>query len=108
MPTRSSSWADGPLATAVDNLLSGLLTVKFRDSVRGLGRHDRTQRLLAAHAVLVVTAFCDALDEFVHRESVDPLRLSRDEQLRLVAAPAGQDRLPRSRLLVRPRPLPGP
>ncbi|HEX5203045.1 MAG TPA: AAA family ATPase [Actinoplanes sp.] len=105
----------GPLATAADNLLggllsvatlggsdaalgffdakaemarlSGLLTAKINDSVRGLGRHDRSQRLLAAHAVLVVTAFFDATDDFDRGESLDA---SRDEQLSAAGAPPGE------------------
>jgi hypothetical protein len=43
--------------------LSGLLTAQFQDSVRGLKRYDRNQRLLAAHAVLAVTALFEALDD---------------------------------------------
>ncbi|MFC7274617.1 NACHT domain-containing protein [Paractinoplanes rhizophilus] len=105
----------GPLATAADNLLGGLLSVatlggsdaalgffdakaemarlsgllsaKINDSVRGLGRHDRSQRLLAAHAVLVVTAFFDATDDFDRGESLDA---SRDEQLSAAGAPPGE------------------
>ncbi|WP_433382184.1 NACHT domain-containing protein [Actinoplanes sp. CA-142083] len=105
----------GPLATTIDNLLggllsvatlggseaalgffdakaemvrlSGLLTAKINDSVRGLGRHDRSQRLLAAHAVLVVTAFFDALDEFLPEDA----GLSRNEQLRRIGVPPGED-----------------
>jgi hypothetical protein len=81
---------DSPTVAALDRALGGLLLVatagtselalslfdakaegvrlgreivaSLRDRVRGLSRFDRTQRLHAAHAVVVVTAFFEALD----------------------------------------------
>jgi NACHT conflict system protein len=41
-------------------VISGL-----RERNQRLGRFDRTQRLTAAHSIIVVTAFFDALDEFL-------------------------------------------
>jgi hypothetical protein len=38
------------------------IVASLRDRVRGFSRFDRTQRLHAAHAVVVVTAFFEALD----------------------------------------------
>ena len=99
----------GPLAKAIDNLLggalsvatlggsdaaigffdakaemvrlSGLLTAQINDSVRGLKRYDRNQRLLAAHGVLVVTALFEAFD--------GP-SLSRADQATTVGSPPGE------------------
>jgi hypothetical protein len=53
-----------PLAEAMTEVvrLGGRLAVT-PDSVRGSGCHNRTQRLLATHVVLVVTAFCEAAGE---------------------------------------------
>ena len=50
--------AKGELARLGSELVGGL-----GDRLRGLGRFDRSQRLLAAHAVVVVTAYFDALAE---------------------------------------------
>ncbi|MCF6475053.1 hypothetical protein FAF44_42790 [Nonomuraea sp. MG754425] len=56
-----------------DAFLRGL-----RDKMKGLSRHDATRRLAAAHSVIVVAAFLDALRE------VDVLReLSREDQRRI-------------------------
>ncbi|WP_189082054.1 NACHT domain-containing protein [Mangrovihabitans endophyticus] len=52
------------------------------DRVRGSGRLDRTARLHAAHAVIVVTAYFEAFD------LVDA-DLTREDQLRLAGAGAG-------------------
>src|SRR3712207_3744562 len=43
--------------------LGHVLTDKLHDRVRGLARHDRSSRLRAAHAILVVTAFFEAVDD---------------------------------------------
>ncbi|MFF5288295.1 NACHT domain-containing protein [Paractinoplanes globisporus] len=123
----------GPLAKAIDNLLggalsvatlggssaalgffdaksemvrlSGLLTASLNDSVRGLGRYDRSQRLLAAHCMLAVAAFFEALDECLAAASLsssapgsssppssspDPSSLSREEQVTQVGGPPGE------------------
>ncbi|MFC6566247.1 NACHT domain-containing protein [Actinoplanes utahensis] len=60
-------------------LLTGL-----DDRVRGLGRLDRTVRLHAAHAVIVVTAYFEEFD-------LPDADLSRDDQLRLAGAGAEAD-----------------
>ncbi|MEY9931698.1 hypothetical protein ABH926_006347 [Catenulispora sp. GP43] len=41
--------------------LSGELVTGLADRMRGLGRFDRTQRLVAAHKVVVITAYFEAL-----------------------------------------------
>ncbi|BCJ50126.1 hypothetical protein Asp14428_16010 [Actinoplanes sp. NBRC 14428] len=115
----------GPVGRAVDNLLGGVLSVataggsdlaislfdaktevirlgglvaaKIGDSVRGLGRHERSERLQAAHAVLVVAAFFEEADACLAGSGLRVPAFTRDEQLGLVAG-AGQgtlvDRLP--------------
>jgi hypothetical protein len=62
---------------------------RLSDSVRGLRRYDRTQRLHAAHSVLVVTAFFSALDECLAETRVASPGFSRDDQLMLAAARRG-------------------
>jgi hypothetical protein len=52
------------------------------DRLRGLGRLDRTARLHAAHAVIVVTAYFDAFDLL-------DAELTRADQLRLAGAADG-------------------
>src|SRR5689334_11643322 len=99
----------GPLAKAVDNLLGGMLsvataggsdlaislfdaktevvrlgrlvTVQINDSVRGYGRHERSRRLQAAHVVLVVTAFFEALDKCLAEVPVENPEFGREEEL---------------------------
>ncbi|GID26077.1 NACHT domain-containing protein [Paractinoplanes brasiliensis] len=106
----------GPLAKAVDNLLGGALSVataggsdlavslfdaktevvrlgtlvssSLNDSVRGLGRYERSERLQAAHAVLVVAAFFESVDECLTAAGIETVEFSRDDQLRLVGDPA--------------------
>jgi len=106
----------GPLGKAVDNLLGGALSLataggsdlalslfdakaemvrlggqvaaRINDVVRGLGRHDRSARLQAAHAVLVVTALFEALDECLEAAAVEQPGFARDEQLMLAGVPA--------------------
>lgn len=54
---------------------------RLRDKLKGLSRYDTTQRLVAAHAVIVLTAYLDALAE------VDVLReLTPDDQRRIIGA----------------------
>ncbi|MFI7600594.1 NACHT domain-containing protein [Actinoplanes sp. NPDC049681] len=101
----------GPAARAVDDLIGGVLSVataggsevalslfdaktemvrlghavagRIHETVRGLARHDRSSRLQASHAVLVVAAFFEAFDEVVTASGVASPQLTRDEQLRL-------------------------
>lgn len=71
---------------------------RLRDQVKGLSRYDTTQRLAAAHSVIVVTAYLDALAE------VDVLReLTPDDQRRIT----GAEEVGRSLISCR-APLPSP
>ncbi|GGM58245.1 hypothetical protein GCM10011608_49000 [Micromonospora sonchi] len=124
----------GPLAKAVDNLLGGALTVataggsdlaislfdakaevirlgnlvtaKISDAVRGLGRHDRSERLQAAHAVLVITAFFEELDECLTTAGIRRPDFTRDDQIEF-AAGRGEGTLV-EHFLRAPVPLPAP
>ena len=58
----------------------------------GLARFDRSQRLAAAHAVLVVASYFEALDEADLPVPVDRLALSRDEQAALATTGKGVPR----------------
>ncbi|MEV0974496.1 NACHT domain-containing protein [Microtetraspora glauca] len=62
-----------------DGLIRGL-----RDRVKRLARYDRTERLVAAHAVVVITAYFEALRELNILPRDD---LTRDDQERML----GQD-----------------
>ncbi len=64
------------------------LTVGLRDRLRGAGRVDRTRRLEAAHAVIVVTAYFEALAVARLPFSVRDLRTTRQEQLRVAGGSA--------------------
>jgi hypothetical protein len=58
----------------------------LRERLSGLGSFDRTQRLTAAHAVLVITAFFEAFDEALRADGfidIRNLQLSRGEQAAL-------------------------
>jgi hypothetical protein len=60
----------------------------IRDKTSGLNRFDRTQRLVAAHAVIVITAFYEALDDAFKNSAPGgfrDLRLTRAEQVALAA-----------------------
>src|SRR5262249_25068963 len=83
----------------------------LRDHATGVGRFDRTQRLVAAHSVLVVTAFYEALGEVLDGEpdlNLKAVELSRAEQ---VALATGEWRGPEhvdwvGPLIDRPPPMP--
>ncbi|WP_052809712.1 NACHT domain-containing protein [Streptomonospora alba] len=93
------SSAGGAIAQTGRRALTGI-----REKITGISRMDRTERVMAAHNILVAVAVFEALDE-VLEESRAPLRLSdldpqREEQLflcervlgeHLVADPAGVD-----------------
>ncbi|MBL7253925.1 NACHT domain-containing protein [Paractinoplanes lichenicola] len=124
----------GPLAKAVDNLLGGVLSVAtaggsdlaislfdaktevvrlgtlvsttLSDSVRGLGRYERSERLQAAHAVLVVAAFFESLEECLAAAGVESVDFSRDDQLRFAGDLAVGDLV--GRVLSTAVPLPAP
>ena len=59
------------------------LVAQTRDRLRGYSWYDRTQRLLAAHSVLVVTAFFEALARL---DLPYELSLTTEDQLRLAGA----------------------
>ncbi|GAA1990016.1 hypothetical protein GCM10009799_14850 [Nocardiopsis rhodophaea] len=63
------------------------LLTSVRERVNGIGRLDRTQRITAAHTVLVVVAFFEAVDECLAEEgsplALDDLELTADEQAQL-------------------------
>ena len=63
-------------------------TAAVQDRVTGLSRFDRTQRLVAAHAVIVITSFYEALGNALDAEdrqvSLQDLRLTRVEKIEVV------------------------
>ncbi|MFG2064884.1 NACHT domain-containing protein [Micromonospora sp. NPDC048871] len=103
----------GPLAKAVDNLFGGalavataggsdiassffdikpevsrlgsLVTAKLNESVRGLGRHERSELLQAAHTVLAITAFFEKLDECLTAAGLGRPEFTREDQLDFAA-----------------------
>ncbi|MCA2216080.1 NACHT domain-containing protein [Jidongwangia harbinensis] len=124
-----------PAGQAVDNLLGSALTIataggsdvalglfdakaemvrlghvvagRINDSVRGLGRYDRTQRLQAAHGILVVTSFFEAFDAAIRPTALPAPDLTRDDEIRLAAGTrVDGDWL--HRLLSAPLPVPSP
>ncbi|GIM88246.1 NACHT domain-containing protein [Paractinoplanes toevensis] len=123
----------GPLTKAVDNLLGGalnaatlggsdaalsffdakaemvrlggLVTTKITDLVRGLSRYNRTERLLAASAVLAVTSLFEALEDSLRLAGIEPAEFTREDQLGLVSAPS-EDWV--GSLITAPIPLPSP
>ncbi|MGP3956647.1 NACHT domain-containing protein [Nonomuraea sp. 3N208] len=73
---------------------------RLRDQVKGLSRYDTTQRLAAAHAVIVISAYLEVLGEVgVLRE------LTREDQARLTGLGDGPLT---SSLLSLPLPMPTP
>ncbi|MEV6302419.1 hypothetical protein AB0M02_23595 [Actinoplanes sp. NPDC051861] len=100
----------GPLLKFADNVAGGALSaatlggsdaaLSFFDAkteavrlgavvsgfVRGNGRYNRNQRLQAAHGVLVVAAFFEAVDTCLDAAGLGSSNLSRDQQVQLVAA----------------------
>jgi hypothetical protein len=63
----------------------------FAEHRQGLSRFDRTQRIQAAHAVVVITAYFEALTSAGLPFPLDQLELTKTEQVTLVV-----DRSPRS------------
>ncbi|GIE90632.1 hypothetical protein SAMN06264365_12146 [Actinoplanes regularis] len=70
--------------------LSHELVRGFSERRSGLSRHTRTERLEAAHAVLVIAAFFDSLTRVDLPKGLDANELAAAEQL-AVAARAGSD-----------------
>ena len=61
------------------------------DQRRGLSRFDRTQRIQAAHSVIVITAYFEALRSAELPFSVDQLELTKSEQMTLVVDHSAQN-----------------
>ncbi|MEV4351165.1 hypothetical protein AB0J83_42450 [Actinoplanes sp. NPDC049596] len=83
--------------------LGGLVAVHIGEAVRGLGRHERSERLQAAHVVLVVAAFFEELDDCLTAAGLAEPEFARDGQVAGEAAGTIVDRL-----LPAPVPLPAP
>jgi hypothetical protein len=66
------------------------LVQSVTDRRRGLSRFDRTQRIQAAHSVVVITAYFEALQSADLPFSVDELELTRNEQVMLTVDRAAQ------------------
>lgn len=64
------------------------LVLGLRDRLRGARRADRTRRLEAAHTIVVVTAYFEALADAQLPIAVSELRLTRQDQLMLADSPA--------------------
>lgn len=62
----------------------------FAERRQGLSRFDRTQRIQAAHAIVVISAYFEALQSAELPFAIDELELTKAEQVTLVA-----DRSPR-------------
>jgi hypothetical protein len=60
------------------------------DRRSGLGRFDRTQRIQAAHSIIVITAYFEALHEAELPFSLDQLELTKAEQVTLVVDHSAQ------------------
>lgn len=87
LKTVTGGWSDtvlslfdvqGRIVRLGHNLIKDL-----RERLRGAGRVDRTRRLEAAHVVIVVTAYFEALGAARLPFSLRELRMTRQEQLRL-------------------------
>ncbi|MER5771079.1 hypothetical protein [Streptomyces sp. NPDC001985] len=81
------------------------LTAGLREHLAGADRATRTERIAAAHTVLVITAFFDTLGTRSLPFRLDELELTRGEQL-TIAGGAGRDLL--ASLLTTGAPQPAP
>ncbi|TCO46446.1 NACHT domain-containing protein [Actinocrispum wychmicini] len=80
--TELLSWFDAKVDLVS---LSHRLLVKAGEVRQGISRHDRTERLQAAHAVIVVVAFFDVLKELKLPVKLKEIGLDdREAQLRLM------------------------
>ncbi|MGW2213825.1 NACHT domain-containing protein [Nonomuraea sp. NPDC001684] len=66
--------------------VSGQLGTALHDRFSGLGRYQRTQRIAAAHAVIVVTAFFEAVRQGEEHLGAGKLRMLRSEQVLIAGA----------------------
>jgi hypothetical protein len=70
--------------------ISGLLTTAARQQIHGAGRLDRTDRLRAAHSVLAVTAFFEAIDDLGLPVTLQDVEMDRAAQTELLGVSAEQ------------------
>ncbi|MEU8143027.1 hypothetical protein [Nonomuraea sp. NPDC048901] len=63
--------------------LSGALVSGLGDRLRGLGRFDRTERLTAAHKVIVLTGFFESLNAVTWPFEIKELQLGKSAQVTL-------------------------
>ncbi|GLF98371.1 NACHT domain-containing protein [Streptomyces yaizuensis] len=82
------------------------LTTGLGDRLAGADRATRTQRLAAAHTVLVITAYFEVLGEVELPFRLADLELTRDEQLTVVGDGGSGDLLDRLPMASLPRPAP--
>jgi len=74
--------------------LSGKLIRDLGDRIRGLRRYDRTQRLTAAHGVIVVTSYFEAVHHVSLPFPAAELHLTRSRQTAIATGTeAGSDKL---------------
>ncbi|MET8138304.1 hypothetical protein ABZV24_41585 [Streptomyces sp. NPDC005251] len=79
--------ADAQLAEFSRSLVSGTA-----ERIQGLGRFERTERLAAAHAVVVVAAYSDAMAQARLPFDVRALATSRTDSVRLATGDAPESR----------------
>lgn len=85
----------------------------LRERITGVRRFDRTQRLVAAHSIIVVTSFFEAVDAVIaghHEVDLAAARITAGEQVALAtssAAPRGYAELVQV-LVDTPPPMPAP
>ena len=68
--------------------ISGLLTTAVRQQVHGASRLSRTERLQAAHSVLAVSAFFEAIDDLTLPLALRDIDLRRADQTALLGVDA--------------------
>jgi hypothetical protein len=91
--------------------LSRALIAGLGDRMHGLGRFDRSERLAAAHAVIVLTAYFEALNETGLPFDVSELDLTKAEQVAIAAGgltDSGRLRALATELLRTDLPMPAP
>jgi len=72
--------------------LSHMLVASTADRIQGLGRFERTERLAAAHAVIVVAAYGDAIAQVRLPFEVRELATTRTDSVRLATGDAPESR----------------
>jgi len=82
------------------------LLLGFRDRLRGTGRTDRMQRLEAAHAVIVVTAYFECLAAAPLPFSTREMSMSRQQQIALTGGDTPAREFLDALVAAPPRPTP--